>query len=323
MFERFQFRLKVLLAGLAATLAVAAPGQAFAEYPDRPINLIVGFKAGGNTDASARAVAAGLKAALDSPVVVVNKPGASSMIAAKFVADARPDGYTLWFGSASTLMLQSATGKTPLSIFDDFALAGFSAELVPSIAVPISSPYQSIQDLVTAARENPGSLRWSHGGRGSAYMAAGAGFIAENGLDVIEVPFSGGSGSRNAIIGEQVDFGIVGEADGDAYASKLRALASFRKDNSGALNPALPAMGEEGVPFLQIDSTVGVFAPAGTPQEVLDTLGAAMVEVRADPAFRDAMQKLVIPVSRLSPEEEGTYLQELNDRIGSLAPKLN
>jgi len=311
---------KGVLASIAALALVGAAGQALADYPERPINLIIGFKAGGNTDASGRAIANALQEELGNPVVVVNKPGASSMIAAKSVAAARPDGYTLWFGSSSTLMLQNAIGKTDLDLMEDFDVIGFTGELVPSIAVPADSPHQTMGDLLKAAKDNPGKLRWSHGGRGSAYMAAGAGLIAENGLEVIEVPFSGGSGSRNAIIGKQVDFGIVGESDGESFGTKLRILAAFRDTREGALNPDTPAMGEEGVNFLQIDSTVGVLSPKGTPANALATLRDALAEAKQSDAFQEAMTKLSIPVARLNQEQQGPYLEALQQRIGKVAP---
>lgn len=309
---------KTAFAILAILAGVHTAGTAWAEYPERPINVIIGFKAGGNTDASGRAATNPLQRLLGSPVVVVNKPGASSMIAAKAVADARPDGYTLWFGSASTLMLQRSMGKTEVDLFEDFVPIGFTAELVPTIAVPKDSPFGSIEDLITAARANPGKLRWSHGGRGSAYMAAGAGFVAANELDVVAVPFSGGKGSRTAIIGGQVDFGIVGESDGEKFASKLRVLAAFRHNRDGSLHPDTPTLGEKGIKFIQLDSIVGIFAPKGTPEDVIETLQAALAEAKLDETFRKTMMNLRIPVSSIDPAEEMSYLRALQDRISTL-----
>ena len=118
------------------------------------------------------------------------------MIAAGEVAEARPDGYTVWFGSAGTLVTKEALGQAPAEFGEGLKLAGLSGILVAAIGVPVDSPYNSVQEIIEDAKARPGEMRWSHNGIGAAFMAMGQGFVTANGLDVVGVPFQGAKGLR-------------------------------------------------------------------------------------------------------------------------------
>lgn len=313
---------QTLIAFLAVVLMMTAAGPVQAEYPKRPINLIVGFKAGGYTDLAARTLAIELRKVLGKPVVVVNKPGAASIIAARFVAGARPDGYTLWFGSAGTLVLKRELGKSDVDFFEDFKLAGISGQLVPALAVPNDRPYKTIQDIIDAAKAKPGVLRWGHNGRGSAFMAAGVGFIVANGLDVQEVPFSGGKGSRNALFGNQVDFGMCNAADRVKFGTKMRVLAAFSDTRENVLDTELSTMAEKGIRFIAIDSPVGVLAPKGVPEDIMAKLSDAIDKAVSQPSYKQGMDKLFMPSKYLNQKDGNAYVSKIRKNVREILPHL-
>jgi len=318
----FQVRiLGALLIALALMVTISV-NSAMADYPKRPINLIVGFKAGGYTDLAARTLAIELRKVLGKPVVIVNKPGAASIIAARFVAGARPDGYTLWFGSAGTLVLKRELGQSDVDFFEDFKLAGFSGQLVPALAVPNDRPYKSIQDIIDAAKAKPGVLRWGHNGRGSAFMAAGVGFIVANGLDVQEVPFSGGKGSRQALFGNQVDFGMVNAADRIKFGTKMRVLAAFRNTREDILDDQLPTMGEQDVKFISVDSPVGILAPKGVSDDIMVKLENAINEAVSQKSYKEAMDKIIMPATFFNQADGTAYVSKIRDNVREILPHL-
>ncbi|MGQ7843817.1 Bug family tripartite tricarboxylate transporter substrate binding protein [Granulosicoccus sp. 3-233] len=315
-------RLAGLLTGsLLVALAVSTPLIA-ADYPVKPINLIIGFNAGGGTDLTGRALAAELQDVMGKPVVIVNKPGAASMIAASFVSKSRADGYTLWYGSIGSMILAKELGKSELDVFSDFKQAGTVSRLVPAIAVPVNSPYQSLQDLIDDARKRPGELRWAHNGSGSAFMAAGVGFITANDLDVQAVPFSGSAKTRQALIGEQVDFGVENMNSEVNYGEKMRILGVLRQSKSDLIDPSVPAAGEEGIDFIGIDSPVGVLAPAGTSDEVMAILSDAIAEAASTEGFRAAMEKLLFPVALVPASDTTAQAESILANVNSILPTL-
>lgn len=311
-----------ILGGAALALASALPGVA-ADYPVKPINLIIGFNAGGGTDLTGRALAAELQDILGKPVVVVNKPGAASMIAAKFVADSRADGYTLWYGSIGTMILKQELGQFEYDLNTNFVQAGTTSRLVPAVAVPIDSPYQTLQELIDDAKARPGELRWAHGGAGSAFMASGVGFVEANGLDVQAVPFSGSAKSRVAIIGGQVDFGIQNMNAELSFGEKMRILGVLRGSKEELFDKNVPAAGEMGIEYIAIDSPVGILAPAGTPQDVVAKISAAVAEAGARASYAEAMTKLKFPVAVVPASETQAQADMITENVRKILPKLN
>ena len=313
-----------MAAGLfgGASLALLGAFPALADYPVKPINLIIGFNAGGGTDLTGRALAAELQDILGKPVVVVNQPGAASMIAAKTVADSRPDGYTLWYGSVGTMILKQELDQFDYDINANFIQAGTTSRLVPGIAVPVDSPYQTLQDLIDDAKARPGELRWAHGGAGSAFMASGVGFIEANGLDVQAVPFSGSAKSRVAIIGGQVDFGIQNMNAELSFGDKMRLLGVLRGSKDDLFDKNVPAAGEENVEFIAIDSPVGILAPAGTPDDVVATLAAAVKEAAGRASYAESMANLKFPVAFVSAADADAQAATITENVRKILPNL-
>ena len=275
---------------LALTTTLTAGLAIASDWPKRPINLVVPYKAGGGTDAYARAISAAAKGTLEVPIVVVNKPGSGGLNGANSVVGAKPDGYTVMLTSGGSFLLSTMTRDTPIDALDSFDFVAQVGQLRTSLMVPASSPFKSVQDVIDAAKANPGSLRWAHSGRGGFHHVGGLGFLAENNIEAQDVPFKGGGPTRAALIGEQADFGFLGVQQLAGFEDKLRALAVNSEDRDGIMTE-VPAFGELGIPFTAVSSPVIVFAPKGTPAEAISTLEAALKTISEKPEFAELLKK--------------------------------
>ena len=283
---------RAFLCTTAALVAASAmPLSALAaDWPRRPINLVVPYKAGGGTDAYARAISAAAKNVLDVPVVVVNKPGSGGLNGANSVVGARPDGYTMMLTSGGSFLLSTMTRDTDIDPLESFDFVAQVGELQTSLMVPKASPFQTVEDVIAAAREEPGSLRWAHSGRGGFHHVGGLGFLAKNGIQAQDVPFKGGGPTRAALIGQQADFGFLGVQQLAGFEDQLRALA-VNAETRDAIMKDVPAFGELGIPFAAVSSPVIVLAPKGTPTDVIAAMQTALETVAAKPKFAELLVK--------------------------------
>lgn len=161
------------------TLTAGHVDETLADFPERPVTLVVGFSAGGGTDTYARTLAGLIHESLGVPMVVVNKPGAAGMIAANFVQEQPADGYTLYMASAGSFLVKHMydPGNAPVDPLSDMKPIGGLGASIPGLFVPTDSAFESAADLVAHARKNPGALRWSHPGRGSLFQLTGVAFL--------------------------------------------------------------------------------------------------------------------------------------------------
>lgn len=318
----FNHATKLALSTVFATLLGFSATAAQAEYPEKPINMIIGFKTGGGTDLAGRALAKELQDILGQPIAVVNKPGAASMVSAATVAKARPDGYTVWFGSAGTLILKETMGQSKAKYGEDLKLAALTGRLVSAVGVPAGSPFKSVQNIIDAAKKEPGKLRWSHNGKGAAFMMMGQGFISANELDVVGIPFQGAKGLRQALAAGKVDFGILNAGDrlrlGD---KKFTLLAAIADDRDMVLDDQLPTMKEQEIAYTEIASPLGLMVPAGVPDEVTEKLAAAIAEVVKRESFAESMKKLYQPVVYMNAEDGNAFIEELRTSAKDLLAK--
>ena len=275
---------------LLAACVVHLPGLRAADFPKRPINLVVPYKAGGGTDAYARALSAAADGVIDVPVVVVNKAGSGGLNGAQSVVGARPDGYTLMLTSGGSFLLSTMMRDTRIDALESFAFVAQVGQLKTSLVVPANSPFQTVQDLIEAAKAKPGALRWAHSGRGGFHFVGGLGFLAANGIEAQDVPFKGGGPARAALIGEQADFGFIGVQQLRGFEDKLRGLAVNWGERDEVMT-AVPSFGELAVPFAKVSSPVVVMAPKKTPPEVIQSLESALKEVTAKPEFAELLAK--------------------------------
>lgn len=276
--------------GLTAT-AVLTAGRGLAEWaPRRPINAILPYSAGGGTDALARAAAAAADGILPVPLVVVNKPGSSGITGATEAAAARPDGNTVMVTSAGSFLLTSMLRETDVNPFDSFDIIAQIGNLTPAVIVPANSPFQSVQDLVDAARANPGNLRWAHNGRGGFHQVAGQSFLNRNALEAQDVPFKGGGPTRAAVIGAQVDFAFVGIQQAAGFENELRVLALVAPERD-PIRDDVPTLEELGFDYVAVSSPIVFFAPKGTDPEIIQGMETALQQITETQQFADLMRE--------------------------------
>lgn len=279
----------ILTKALVALSMAAASFGANAEYPARAVNIIVPYKTGGGTDAYARALsAAAAEMEYQVPLVVANKAGSGGLNGARSVLSARPDGYTLMLTSGGSFLLSTLLRDTPIDALESFEFVAQVGQLKTSMVVPANSPFQSVQDVIDAAKES--KLRWGHSGRGGFHYVAGLGFMDKNNFDAQDVPFKGGGPARANVIGEQVDFAFLGVQQLRGFESQMRALAVNSATRDSVMSE-VPSFAELGFAFADVSSPVIVFAPKGTPPEVIAELRKLLKVLTAHPRFAASLEK--------------------------------
>jgi len=288
----FRFYAKrIAVAALAAgAVAFLAPQAATAAWPEKPIRVVVGFAAGGGTDTYARVMASLIHEELDTPMVVINKPGAAGMIALNYVASEKADGYTVTMQSLGETIAKEINGESPVDFrkaMRPIAMLG----LVPAILVtPIDGPYGSARDFLDEAGRNPGKLRWAHAGRGGLLHMFGAKAFKGIPVDVKDVPFAGGAPTRAAVVAAQVDVGLMNIQQFTGFDSKLRVLGVF--DGARHPNfPDLPTFKEQGIEVPSIISPFGMYIRAETPDDIVAKLQAAAKAVTEKKAYKTLIAK--------------------------------
>lgn len=301
----------VVLSVALAVCAGTACAQA-ANYPSKPIRLLVGFAPGGAADYVARAMSDAFGKALGQPVFVDNRPGAGSSIAAELVAKAAPDGYTLLVASPSSISVNPALnpklGYTPRDLLPVTKIT--TSPLV--LAVNVDTDIRSVPDLVAAARKDPGKLNYSTSGNGSAPHLAMALFCQLTGVQMTHIPYKGGAPAIQSVVAgdTQVTFGTSPSVLPQAKGGRLRVLAVSTRDGS-PLVPDLPGMKEAGLPEYNLEFWYGMFVPAGTPPAIVKKLYDATITAMQQPSVKAALAREGTDVSiSASPEEFASFLVE-------------
>ncbi len=272
----------------ALTLTAATTATHAADWPARPINLVVPFQAGGGADTYARAIAATAREVLGVPVAVVNRPGGGGLIAPNSVMNSRPDGYTMMLTSSGSYLLATMTQDTPIDAIESLDFVAQVGELTTSLMTSKNSPYKTVEDLIAAAKENPDSLKWSHSGRGTFHHIAGVGFLEKNGIIAKDVPFSGGAPSRAALLGGQVDFGFIGIQQLAGFEAQIDGLA-VNSSERDEIADTVPSFEELDIPFARVSSPIIVFAPKDTPAEIKAKMETALKEITELPKFAELL----------------------------------
>ena len=279
---------------LALSLA-AYGGSAFsqaASYPNKPIRLVIGFAPGGAADYVARAMSDAFGKALGQPVVVDNKPGSGSSIAADFVAKSAPDGYTLLIASPSSISVNPALNpKLPYSPKDLTPVTKMTTSPLV-LAVNPSTGIRSVQELIVAAKKDPGKLNYSTSGNGSAPHLGAALFSQLTGAEMTHVPYRGGALAIQSVMAgdTQVTFGTSPSVLPQTSGGRLRALAVSTRERSPLL-PDLPGMREAGLPDYNLEFWYGMFVPAGTPPAIVKKVFDATVAALQQPAVKAALAR--------------------------------
>jgi len=275
----------------AAILGCTAVGSACAQtaYPERPVRLISAFAPGGATDVAARALAARLSQTWKQQVIVENRPGAGGNIGGDAVAKAEPDGYTLLMASPAEVTInQHVFPKMQYDPMKDLVPVSKVATAPLVLLVHPKVPVRSVEELIRHARDQAGRLNYASSGTGGPQHLAAEQFKMQQGLQITHVPYKGGAPAIADLLGGQVDMFFSGmpPALSQVKAGKLRALAVTSAARSRQL-PDVPTMVEAGVPGFIVENWQGVFAPAGTPQAVIEKLNRDINAVLEDPAFAE------------------------------------
>jgi tripartite-type tricarboxylate transporter receptor subunit TctC len=263
---------------LAAALSAGITAIGAAEYPARPITLIVPYAAGGGNDVIARIVAERMSASLGQPIVIENRGGAGGTIATRQVAKAEPDGYTLLIATSSLAINPSLYPNVGYDPRKDFSPVGLIASSSNVVLVHPSVPVKSIAELIALARQKPGGLDFASTGTGSSVHLAAELFAGMAGVTLNHVPYKGSGPALNDLLGGHVAlmFSTMASAAGLVRdGSKVRALAVTGATRS-ALFPDLPTVAEAGLPGYEAVLHYGIVAPAGTPRPVVEKLNAAL-----------------------------------------------
>jgi tripartite-type tricarboxylate transporter receptor subunit TctC len=307
--------MKRLLAALA--LAAALPAQA--QWPERPVKIIVPFGPGGFTDVAARILQKELSASLGQPVVIENKPGAGSTIGTAEVANAKPDGHTLVMVSTThvisphlykTLPYDPIKGLTPVM---KLAEGPYVLVVHPSIAA------KSVSELIALARAQPCVVDYASSGNGSAQHLVGALFCSTAGVKMNHVPYKGSNQAMNDLVGGQVKVSFVGvpNALSNLANGKLKALGVSSAKRYAEL-PDVPTIAAAGLPGYDATIWLGLLAPPGTPREIVQKINAEITRVLSAPEARKLMSSAGVEVATGTPEEFGALLRAEFDRWGAV-----
>jgi len=285
--------LPLLLACAAVVHAQTPPAAApTAEgYPNRTVTIVVPFPAGGGTDLGARLLAQKLAQKWGQGVVVDNRGGAAGLVGAEMVAKAKPDGYTLLIGNVGTQSINpSLYKKIPYDADRAFAPVSLVAELPFVMMISPSLPAKSVKEFVALAKASPDKLMFASSGSGGSPHLTGEIFAAAAGVRMTHVPYKGGTPAMTDLMGGHVDvlFASILESASYIKAGKLRGLAVTGSARSSTL-PDLPTLAEAGVPNAESGSWIGLLAPAGTPQPIVDKLAADVKSVLSVPETRQTL----------------------------------
>ncbi|MBL8833618.1 MAG: tripartite tricarboxylate transporter substrate binding protein [Rhodospirillales bacterium] len=290
----------------AAGAAAALPGIASAQtFPSRPIRFVVPFPPGGSLDVSARAVADRMTVLLGQTVVVENRPGAGGNVGVDLVAKSAPDGHTIVMGALSTHAVNPHLyAKMPFEPLRDTVAITQVGDVPNILVVGPSVKADTVADLVRLIKANPKGFNYGSGGNGSGGHLAGALFADRIGVPIEHIPYQGGAPQLNALLsGEtQFTFDNLANAFPQIEAGKLRPLAVTTPRRSAQV-PNVPTMGEAGIAGFDISTWFGIFAPAGTPADIVQKLATASIAALKDPATVERLAKLaVVPVGNTPAE---------------------
>jgi len=271
-----------------AVLCAAAAGAWAQAYPSKPIHIIVGFPPGGGNDIIARLIGAKMQDSWGQSVVIDNKPGANSIIAAEFVAKSAPDGYTLLVNATGGMSVNPVIySKLPYDSLRDFVPISMVGSFPLVLVVNPSVPANSVRELVAYLKANPGKLNYSSGS--TAFQVASEMFKQMTGTDIKHIPYKGSVQSISAVMAGDVQMTIVDTPPlvPQIKSGRVRALAVTSAKRSASL-PDVPALAET-VPGYEMALWIGVFAPAGTPQDVAAKLNAEVVRIVNLPDIREKL----------------------------------
>jgi len=305
------FRGALAIMALATASIGVNTGVEAQTYPARTVKIIVPFGAGGPADVYARVLAQSLTDDLKQSFIVENRPGAGSIIGTDMVAKSAPDGYTLLLMSNTHTTNESLIANKPFELMRDFvAVAPINYSDLIMVIHP-SVPAKNLAEFIALAKKEPGKLNYASSGPGTPYHMAGELFKAMSGTDIVHVPHKASGEARNSVLGGHVQmmFDAIPTMLNNVKAGQVRALGTTGEKRS-ALTPDLPTVAEGGVPGYEATIWLGLMAPKGTPDDVVNKLNAEVRRIVAKPAVKEAWQKQGAAPMSMSPKEFDAYLRK-------------
>ena len=311
---------------ICLSVLMVLPGLAWpaADFPKKPINVIIPFAPGGITDTLGRITSKQVEKYLGQPMVIISKTGGSGAIGFKEGADAKPDGYTITVLTTTLGCAPHALKGYPVTYktFDPLVrLVNYQDTLI----VNATAPWKTLDEFIKYAKSNPGKLRVGEAGYGSNHHFGGAGFASGLGLDFTFVPYAGSAETMTAVMGDHLEATFAGavEAGSLVKAGKLRGLVTLDDKRAAAL-PDVPSLKEAGISGLWIPpGWVGFALPKGTPKEIRQILYDAFKKAMADKELIEAVRKYGLEIDEQEPEEFGKFMEEFHNNVGAIAKKIN
>lgn len=307
-----------MCSALCAALVFA--GSAVADFPSRPVRIVIGFTPGGTPDITARLISTKLSESLGQPFVVDNRPGAGGTIGAKLVADSNPDGHTLLSASSSHVLQPSIYAKMPYDTIKDFAGITRTSSACYMLVTSPSSDVRSARALIDQAKAKPGSLNFASAGSGSGTHFAGEMFRSAAGIDVVHVPYKGIPESLNDTIAGRVQFFMspLSSAIPMVKGGRLRGLGVSCEKRVAAI-PEMPTLAETVLPGFSYGTWSGILAPVKTPKPVITRLHAEITRVLAMPEIAQKMSSLGVEPDPTTPEQFDKVIAEQVKETAKLA----
>ena len=320
-----RFIQRIFLVGLSLGVILSPTSFAQSNYPTKPINFIVPYGAGGGADSRSRQIAQKMSVILKQPIIVDNKPGAGGNIGTEFISRAGPDGYTIGMGNFAPMAVNKTLfgnlrydpeiDLTPIILIEKGPLV---------LVVNPSSPYKTVQDIVTAAKAKPGTLTFSSGGIGGSHQLSAELFEQNAGIEMIHVPYKSGSAGLTDLMAGNVTmmFDQMYSAMPSIKAEKLRPIAITSKKRSPLL-PNIPSFAEVGYPKVEVLNWQGLIAPKGTPKAIIDQLNSAANEALKDPQLRELMLSQGNEIGGGSPAEFAALIKSESAKWGAVVKTAN
>ena len=304
---------------LAVSAVALCAATAFAQYPNRPITLIVPWGAGGGTDYHARTIASMLEKELKQPVTVVNRTGGSGVVGHSAIAEAAPDGYTIGTVTVEINMMHWM-GLTKLTQAD-YAPVGLLNFVPAGVEVAADSKYKTLKDVLDDARANPGKLKASGTGQGGIWHLALAGMLMKAGMKADQIgwiPSDGAASGLKELVAGSIQVSTVAPAEASTLikSGKVRLLAAMTPQRIPAF-PDAPTLKEQGLDW-ELQSFISLMGPKGMPKEAVATLEAAMKKIQASPEWKAAMDARGFGLNSMSAADLGKFAAKSNQDLGTV-----
>lgn len=285
-------------------------GEAAPQYPEKTINVIIGYAAGGSTDMTARPAAEAASKLLNRPVVIVNRPGAGGSVGLSEVVRSNPDGYTIAITSIGPTTIVPYTTDVGYTYEDLIPIAQLTDQPL-ALAVHKDSPYQTLDDFVEYAKANPGKITYATPGTANVQHITALRFERAAGIELTQVPFEGAAPAVAALLGQNIDAAItsIQEVASHYDSGEIRVLGVTSAERETLFMPEAPTFKEQGY---DVEAVVwyGVLGPKGMPEDIVNILSETFENVGTDPAVTEAWKKLYLIPSYANPEDFGARIQQ-------------